>query len=381
MTDALPFDVRAGMTSASNAHADDLCPGRHFAQRGVPLPPESKDAKAGTLVHKAFAGENVELDRQQRRTFNRGRYLEFEMVRRFFNEPLADDQILAMAHRNQRYWLHQRGIPVHSGEVDALWFARDFKAALIEDQKALFGDVQDATDNMQLRDYVCLVWENFPEVERIDVFINQPNVRWKIEDQLLVSYELDAIRRSHSDMTARVVRSNSIDGPRIPGLEQCKFCRAAGTPRCPESQGYMIAGASARISDTATAADRGKWLLDLKASEKMIKTALAAAKEALKGNAGWADGWMITDGKTTREFTSSLEVLRRAREYFADDPDAATEKLIQHCAKISVPKLEDWFAEVGGEGAAETFKLLFESLIEKGVTEGSLARVKADKKK
>ena len=49
---------RRGATSASNAHADALCPGRHLAQRGLAEPAERADAAHGRSIHEALRTGN-----------------------------------------------------------------------------------------------------------------------------------------------------------------------------------------------------------------------------------------------------------------------------------------------------------------------------------
>lgn len=372
------------MTSASNALADRLCPGRHYAQRGAPESKESKDASTGTLVHKAFCGLTVELNRAQRKTLNRGRYLEFEMVRRFFNEPLPDEEIMKMAHREQRLWHHRRGVPVHSGQLDAFWISRDWEHALIEDLKALFGDVQDATENEQLRDEAAIFWENFPEVKSVSVVINQPNVRWKVEEQKIVTYSLEDLVRAHTEMAQRVASSNAITANRVPGLEQCRYCRAAGTARCPESQKRLTEGMAVGFNaEAATPVQRGQWISELKSHEATVKKLLAFSKGALTADKAWAAGWQISEGKQLREIAKPIEVWRRVLEYFDADGPQLAEEMLHECAKISVPGLVEWFVDTASKKgsteaeAAQTFKLLFEDLIAKKTSEGSLAKVNA----
>lgn len=373
-----PLDVRRGLTSASNAAADRLCPGRHFAQRGFPRQKESKDAAAGTLIHRAFAGENVDLDRMQRKTLNRGRYLETEMVSRFFGQPMSDEDVMKKAHREQRFWMHVGGVPSHSSQFDAAWIKEDWSAALIEDLKGLFGDVEDATENEQLRDEAAIYWENFG-VTSVSVFINQPNVRWKLEDQVLVTYDAEQLKRAHAEMKARVLASNNIKSPRVPGIRQCRFCRAAGTAQCPESQEAMLAACKTPKFDEATATpkERGEWVTLLKVSEKAIKKRLEEAKAAIVENPKWADGWHVPPGDEQRELTDVLAADKVAMDYFGEDYDGAT--FWKSCAKLSVPKMEDWFASVTGQepaAAKANFALLFGHLIAKKRKAGSLEILK-----
>ena len=70
-------DKRRGHTSASNAAADRLCPGRHNAQKGLEET-ESAEASQGTLIHDVFAGlkEESVLDADSAKTLRRAHEIE-----------------------------------------------------------------------------------------------------------------------------------------------------------------------------------------------------------------------------------------------------------------------------------------------------------------
>ena len=70
-------DERRGRTSASNAAADRLCPGRHLAQLGLEET-ESAEASQGTLIHSVFAREKPEtvLDSESVKTLRRAKEIE-----------------------------------------------------------------------------------------------------------------------------------------------------------------------------------------------------------------------------------------------------------------------------------------------------------------
>lgn len=373
-------DIRAGMTSASSAQADRLCPGRHLAQRGIPTAKESTDASSGSLQHLAFAGEDVKLNRSQKKTVDRGRAIEHYLVNAWladFNASVDGAELMKRAHREQRLWLEHNGQRIHSAGIDAFWLTADYEHALVEDFKSLFGDIADAAQNEQLRDEAALIWHHFG-CSTVTVFINQPGIRWKDDEQELVTYQHADLERAYKEMLERVLASNSINAKRVPGLEQCKFCRAAGTARCPESQKKMMEDATAPFDwNAASPSDRGEWVRALKTAEKSVEKALDAAKAAIEADPAAANGWGIKPGAMQRELKDILAVGAILADAY---PDTMTpEKLTAMCS-LSVPKLEELFEELAGQPLAKVrtqFDALFADLITKKQKAGSLAAVKS----
>lgn len=385
MPDTQPVtpDIRRSLTSASNAEADSLCPGRHLAQRGLPSY-ETTDAAAGTLIHRAFAGEEVEgLNPGQRKTLKQARLLEESIVNDFFGNPdpaLTAAEINKRAQREQRLWSAMRlgEQEIHSAGIDAFWLTSDWSAALIEDLKGLWGQHADAEENLQLRDEAALLYENFG-VQRVSVFINQPNVRWRIDDQKIVTYELADLEAAHNEMIARVMNSNDIRAKRQPGPKQCRFCRAAGTARCPESQAAILGAAQSKFdASTASPARRGEWVSTLKALEKMVKKVLSELKTGLQADPAYIEGWEIKAGGSTRSIENIWEAGAIFAEAFGDA--GFTREQFLACCTLSIPKLEelhDKLSGLTGKASKEQFLNLVGHLIEEKAREGSLTESKS----
>lgn len=387
--DPLPFDVRQGLTSASNAEADLLCPGRHLAQRGL-TSSDSKDAASGTLVHAAFAGtmEAETLSGPQRKTVERGKVIEQYVALNWFDahgDDLAGEggAIEKRAHRELRLWAYLNGQKIHSGGIDALWLAGNMKYALIEDLKSLFGDIEDAASNQQLRDYAALVYLNYG-CEQVSVFINQPNVRWKLEDQKLITYEAADLERAAKEMKERVLASQKLDAPRVPGKKQCNFCLAAGTSRCPESLS-VVSEFSWQYKDSWAfwePSRRGSFIDTAKTTVKLAEKALDVAKSELKKDPSWAEGWRVTDDQAVRSVESAAEAVEALTDAFADCANLIREDIAASC-KLSITDLEAIHAKYSKADTAEDrraeFKVLFGHLIKTSTRSGSLKEVKVEK--
>ena len=207
-------DERRGHTSASNAAADRLCPGRHLAQRGL-AEKESAEASQGALIHSVFAGEKPEsvLDSESAKTLRRAKEIESIILGNWLCG--IDVKAPAECHREKRMWDY---VETHSGQADAFWIvdAENGKHALLEDLKSLYGDHDDADENEQLRDLAALIYCNYG-VQSVTAYINQPNVAWRIEDVKLVRYSEKDLMRAYREMCERVLKSNLPTSPRIPG--------------------------------------------------------------------------------------------------------------------------------------------------------------------
>lgn len=389
---AEPTDVRLGLTSASNAEADLKCPGRFLAQRGL-ANYESRDASLGSGLHKAFeTGDASDFGPMHRKTVERGRYLEAIVLRAWGSKvgfhddiEIAVERLKNRAIREHRLWLILHGQKMHSGAVDALWFDGDERRhALIEDLKSLFGDVDDAESNLQLRDYAALVFHNFG-CETVSVFINQPNVRWKEQDQRLITYQREDLEQALAEMTQRVLASNDPDSPRIPGRKQCQFCLACGTSRCPESL-QVVKDFTSNWSQVWlywSPAERGEFIEKLKLAESLAENALKEAKANIAKDPAWAKGWSVSAPQQVRKVDDVQRAAQILVDAFGQDDPKKREAIFESIAKVCKVSLGDLeeihakltTAETGADKFAE-FNLLFGDLITRTERAGSLKKVK-----
>lgn len=345
-------DERRGHTSASNAAADRLCPGRHLAQRGMEET-ESAEASQGMLIHAVFAEEKPEsvLDSESAKTLRRAQEIESIILGNWICG--IDVKGPAECHREKRLWNY---VETHSGQADAFWVvdAENGKHALLEDLKSLYGDHDDADENEQLRDLAALIYCNYG-VQSVTAFINQPNVAWRIEDVKLVRYSEKDLMRAYREMNERVLASNDPTAKRIVGPKQCKFCKAAGTSRCPESQKALVTLGTAQFDiGTASPAERGDWLEKLTMIEKMAAKCIAELKDGIRKNGeGWAEGWGLGRAKKTREISPDKIPLIGAT--LAAHFDGFETVELARCCKISVPKLQELHAKLSGLKGKEAF--------------------------
>jgi hypothetical protein len=381
-------DPRLGFTSASNAEADLLCPGRHLAQRGL-AGYKTRESNAGTLVHAAFAGtlDPASLNPMQYRTVMRGKEIEAHVAIQWFRNRWQPDitkhDVEKRAHRELRLWAYRNGQRFHSGGVDALWLASDMKYALIEDLKSLFGDITEASRNEQLRDYAALVALNYGCSE-VSVFINQPNVRWQFGDQEICTYKFDELEQSIGEMSDRVLASNDLQSPRYPGKKQCNFCLASGTSRCPESLKEIETFSKGYQESWPfwSPERRGDFVRLSMLTGALSKQVLEVAKAEILKDPKWAEGWKVTAESQVRSFEDVTGVFNVFQDLFSDHPDKLaeiTEKMRQACginfSDVQAIHRQYTEAETEAERDAE-FKVLFGHLITTSTRAGSLKEVK-----
>lgn len=380
-------DPRRGHTSASNAAADQLCAGRHVAQRGIPERP-SDDADAGKAGHEALrTGDASLLTLDQTEVFDACKAIEQKLVLAVFG-----DKATVVSFREQRYWCKIMSFAVpqiqtpayfeHSGQADVVY--RSGSKALIIDYKTLQGDVEDSPKNLQLRDLACLVKGDFVVVDQVATAIVQPLVTHSPEVCL---YDADDLKRAESEMFARVAASNAPDAKRVAGETQCKFCLAKG--RCVAYSAW--AGA---MIPTGTVEPVVKELIFQTAMESWTPSQRAIAASLLAPAAMALDEIKeyLKDGLSKdSSFVPGYSLSAGTKRETIKDPQACFDRfaalggqLPQFMAAVSVgkTKLKEAVNEVTklkGKALDGALSKLMEGISETSTTAGSLVKSKEEK--
>jgi len=310
------LDERKGCTSASNAEADSLCPGRHLAQRGL-QDQTSKDAAYGTVLHDALCTNNpTGLDADQSAVFDACKTIEENMVNRCFGEQMAETpNIKPKAFREQRYWVKvgQGGnLYEHSGKPDVVYRMGPY--ALVLDYKTLFGDITHSPKNMQLRDLAVLVRGHFM-VQAVAVAIIQPNVT--MEPELCV-YDTNQLKQAEVEMFQRVVASNNPNSERKAGEKQCRYCLAK--MHCSEYQRW--AGTSVPAMGTLMEVPVIQWTPEQRAifcqrksiARDWIDRCEQEIKALLEKDPTAVPGWKLKPGAIKETITNPQEVFDRLQK-------------------------------------------------------------------
>lgn len=310
--------VRRGWTSASNAAADEACPGRHLAQRGIPEPAKSSDATSGTRIHQALADSGdplfmKSLSLEERETFDTCRQIEKKTVANYFGD--TRDPMRVFRHR--RFWVKFQNAAdgtiaaEHSGEADVVW--RAGTRLLIADYKTLAGDTPGSPRNLQLRDLAVLARGELMPITEVATVIVQPLVTHSPE--ICIYSEAD-LARSEQELFTRVLASNNPESPRLPGEMQCQFCLAK--TRCLEYQKWagaitppqmlsvlevpIISWTPEQRAIAANALGPALFLLE------QIKTFF---KDGLAKDPAFIPGWTLAAGARREAITNPQECFTR----------------------------------------------------------------------
>lgn len=377
-------DIRKGWTSASNSTADNLCPGRHKAQAGIPEK-KSDDAASGHAIHEALkTGDASKLTVAQTETHDACKAIEQKVVASVFG-----DNAPVVVFREQRYWCKisvTTGNPAapeyflqHSGQADVVY--RSGTRALVIDYKTLPGDVEDSPKNLQLRDLACLVRGKFVTVDSVATAIIQPLVTHKPEVCL---YDLDDLRRAEMAMFERVGASNATNAHRKAGELQCKFCLAK--TKCSEYiawAGQMIPAGTVEpvVKELVFQTAMDSWTPNQRAiaagllgpAGKALDEIKEFLKEGLARDPQFIPGWELTEGTRRDTITDPQACFDRFAGLGGKLED------FMKCVSVGKTKLKEGINAVVGHKGKQldvTLGKVMEGITETSMTAPSLRKAK-----
>lgn len=313
---------RGEWTSASNSEADSLCAGRHRAQRGLPEQ-QSDIADRGTRVHQWLhwqrASANGSLDARTVAEPKLADYSEIELAlrcwdleqeeKRLWLEAIGGDHgEVVECLSEHRQWLafeHNGDTLKHSGQADVIYRTGCYVLAC--DTKSGFLEVTPPNENLQLRDIAALTASN------------TPTLLWEVRVQIIrpfgkrqppCSYNMAAFVIALDGMTERVKKSNDPDAKRTPNEISCRYCRAKGTSRCPESQAAVVT-----LSATAQeliARPTAEFLDACKLAMSIAKQAQQNAKALLSVDPDAIPGYTLEPNEPMRPIVDAQEAWNRA---------------------------------------------------------------------
>lgn len=271
--------------SASSLDRIAACPGSHVAEQGLPYKP-SDAAAEGTLLHDVMSGQRDTkgLTTAQRRYINycgeQGRALlaehvdaeKPEIVKEWYSQARLLDSIV-------------------STKLDFVAWG-DTKALVI-DWKFGHNPVDRAEVNLQLRPYAIIAAQEKPGIQSVVVAVVQPTVA--PEDRVTVAeYTRDDILQAKAEINAILVDAAKPDAPRVPGAH-CKYCKALGTTRCPESAEVATTLVPLTKSQVMpVGAELAKFIDAWKIMEPMVKALMEHAREQLQADPSSVPGYELT---------------------------------------------------------------------------------------
>lgn len=301
--DIILTDDRGAWTSASNAAADSLCPGRHqlCQQVSVEQAP-SRDAAMGTRIHGWLAGEDLTLTDEEQEVANvlRKRAADITEAWCQANGFTARQAEEAVVIREQRFWA-DHGPYRHSGKPDHVVIVG--AGALILDYKTGRNEVTGNAGNLQLRDLAVLVGRHQElGVARVTVAI----VPAFGQVGPMCEYSQAELVRANMELGERLAKVHDPDALRVPGPVQCKYCKAKSI--CPE----LAVGASLPVATAATiagmASDKlGQFLKLLRLADEAADAEVRRRLEAGQT----VPGWKFAPGRETEKITDPGALAQR----------------------------------------------------------------------
>lgn len=244
--------------------------------------------------------------------------------------------------------------------------------ALVIDWKFGRDPVDRAEVNLQLRPYAIIAAQEKPTIELTTVAIVQPTVA--PEDRVTVAqYTRDDIQTAKAELNDILVAASKPDAPRKPGAH-CRYCKALGTSRCPESTEQamsLVPLTNAQVMPTG--AELAKFIGAWKLMEPMGKVLLEHAREQLQADPDSIPGWYLTDDIPVRSLPD-VETAWAA----ADAAGVSAQEFMAACS-VSVTQLEERMRAKFGWRAKDTkgeFNRIMADALASETKRGSIKRRK-----
>ncbi len=275
-------------------------------------------AESGTMIHRARAGEQIELDEKQEETTLEE--IENRTVTSLYSH-------LTLVDRERRLWLRDGLTPVFSGKYDVAYADFGFHSAAVFDDKTGWLEVDAAERNIQMRDLAALWHFHFPLTETVDVIVLQPRIT---HEPSICRYDTRDLDHALELLNENLIKIADPDAPRTPG-HHCKYCPARAL--CEEAKNYAIQAPRLLLqrikSGEVSLPDgtKGKAVLEsVDVGYEILDAIWEAYEKLVSDDPNAIPGWHLSDGREIRKITS----YRQARDILgslipSDELDDASE--------------------------------------------------------
>ena len=327
---------------ASSAQRVALCPGSVHAEDGLPERTDGGDTGRGTLVHALIANRYgmipASLKAAEEAPADRRREAEeiadaliarFEKTAGFAIDPL-DVRVLENAVHFGAWEGHPDLVLAHGGALHVV------------DWKTGWQGTPDAADNAQTRVYAVACAHG--SAAQAFTYVVTPG------EATVCRYTPADLAKAAAELASIYSAALPANAPRFESVSACRYCRAFGTERCPETQNLparIPASEVAAFAEKLQVAEADELAgveetcaLIARLHEQVreeIKRRLAADPQAVPG-------YKLTTGRTTRKVTSTEQAFT-----LLGDVDQAT--FLSAC-RLSLPDLAKALARrPGADGA------------------------------
>lgn len=350
--------------SASNLDRIAACPGSHAAEQGMPYKP-SEAAQEGTMLHDVMSGvrDTKGLTSGQRR------YISYCSEQ---GRALLAEHVDAEKPEVVKEWYAQARLLDHIVSAKSDFTAWGETKALVIDWKFGREPVDRAEVNLQLRPYAIIAAQEKPAIELTTVAIVQPTVA--PEDRVTVAqYTREDILQAKEQLNDILVVAAKTDAKRTPGAH-CRYCKALGTNRCPESTEQAMSLAPLTNAQVMpVGAELAKFLEAKVLLKPMLEALENHAREQLQSDPDSIPGWHLTDDIPIR----TLPDVETA--WAAADAAGVTAAEFMAACSVGVGALEEKMRAKFGWRAKDTkgeFNRIMADALASETKRGSIKRLK-----
>lgn len=233
------------ITSASNLLRRKLCPGSPTAERGLPEVGNKVFAETGVMLHDLEFDETKsreELQLIQQRALAKNKRVTEEYIMRVLSlNNIVEQPGDRVTFKEREFFLCDERMepvaPLVPGHADEIVTFPKYKIVFIFDSKFGRYGVTRADSNLQLAFYTVTAHDDIGG-EKFYAAIRQPYLPspQDFHDVHFLPEDVTAARR---EILQIIAETQKPDAPRIPSVDACWFCRACGTPNCPESMSFI----------------------------------------------------------------------------------------------------------------------------------------------
>lgn len=321
---------------ASSLRQAQLCPGSAVAQLGLPEQ-KSDMAEIGTRLHAAFAGDvevAASLDMEEMET------LQILISRRdALSQEFGSGAVVSAVIKEAFYQSFRNNEPFVEGHPDevVLLAMEEKHRGLVWDAKTGWKEQEEPAINLQLRAYAYLVFDRHPEIDEIVAGL----IPGKFSVPRPVLYERADIPAIEAEIRGIRDEASKFDAPRNPSMAACRFCKALGTARCPETQMAIDHSARPVIMATLSPEQKSNRLQMFALALKIIERETELYRSELEADPNAIPGWTLTEGTSKRVIVDA----QRAFEALGDGFDSAA--FVKIC-KLGIGDYEKIFARATG---------------------------------
>ncbi len=224
-----------------------------------------------------------------------------------------------------------------------LWFGDS--TLHVVDYKAGFLDVGHASSNLQVWCYLLSALQilsqkpNFQELPSFETIMESFDLKlyghilqpFAEEPHTIVEVHPEDISPMVNELVDIIKVARKKGAPRVCGVDQCRWCKAKGTERCPESA--ELVDRMPVLALKGTPMQRSEVLQKCAVAKKIIAEIESQAKELLQRTPGGIVDWIVTDPvkvRTVEDLVKAYSLLQQI---------GVTQEDFQGCLKFSVPAM------------------------------------------